>query len=171
MPKIAPPDWIFHTLAALTAVRFIESESSLDELLELARPVLAEQYAEDATLMDDVARLCVDVLGILAELEMEDAPSLLNAFSWRVATCNEDGSPRKLRRMFGSVLDPQERAVFRVEEGMRAFRVFCFKVKNGQAPDADAPFSADRLGDAAPLFERYMLAVGFTAPGDESVST
>ena len=163
MAKIAPPDWIFHTLAALTAAQMLRADLAMDDFSEHAGAVLAKTYPGDAELVVEVWALAVDMLHVLSDAEVDDAPDLLCAFAEHCLLKMPNGHARRLKRLFGSVLDAEEKSRYRVEEGARVLRHFTFAVSNGVRPVCNDDFPRQSPPELAPLLDDFLLATHWFA--------
>ena len=160
MAKISPAEWIFRSMSAIAALQFLEGETPLEELLLEARSALASQYPDDLRLTDDMAALATEMLGALVKLEAPDPPAILRAYASNSLLSNPDGGARKLKRLLGSILDPEEPARFRVEEGLRGFRQFCFGLKNGAALGTPEDWNPGAIKELSPLFTPFLQSIG-----------
>lgn len=158
MPKIAPPDWVFHTLGALTAAQVLQVDLSVDDFTGQASAALADIYPLDEALAADLWTLAVDMLEVLVVAEVDDAPQLCRAFAERCVMTVPGGGPRRFKRFFGSVIDAEEKSRFRVEEGGRALRQFIFAVSNGVRPVCSDDFPCENPPEIASLLGDFLRA-------------
>ena len=169
MAKTSPAEWLFRSMSAIAALQFLEGDTPLEDMLVDARPALDGLYSGDLKLTEDLAALATELLGALVKLEAPDPPAILRAYAANTLTSNPDGSARKLKRLLGSVLDPEEPGRFRVEEGLRAFRQFCFGLKNGAALTTPEDWHPGNIKELSTLLTPFLQSIGRlpTPDGDD----
>lgn len=168
MAKTAPPDWVFQTLAALTAAQILQFDLTVEEFTERGGAVLADMYPHDDTLPADLWTLAVDMLHMLSVAEADDAPQLLRAFAEHTVLTTPGGAPRRLKRLFGTVIDAEERSRYRVEESARVLRQYAFAVSNGVRPACNDDFPCHSPPELAPLLEDFLRATHWFDEADAS---
>jgi len=141
------PNFVFDSVAALVARRFLLSNITLSQMASIYGEVLGEHYAaEDLTA--ELENCAEDFLRTLNEIGAENADEILKSFERIRLTTTDNTTPRKLKNMFSSALDGQPEKEHSVETTIKRFKAFVFLVRSKPTYYAPSDWNWSKVNDA-----------------------
>lgn len=151
------PEWLFAALAALVAQRYLSSQLGIDAFAARYAQVVAERYAPIPSEM--LAAAAEGYLRHLSEAETEDADTVLHAYAHLRICTDGHGTPRKLRKLFGSELEGTRAAEYTAERAARDFKPFIYMLRLKPELAAPAGWGWERIEDGEWLRDLPTLEV------------
>lgn len=142
------PDFVFESVAALVARKFLSSNITLRQMASFYAEILREHYEEE-DLAADLESCAEDFLRTLNEIGAENADEILRSFEKIRITTTDNTAPRKLKSMFSSALDGQPQKEYSVETTIKRFKAFIFLVRSKPSYTAQSDWTWSKISDAA----------------------
>ena len=130
------PHWIFEICVSRTASEYLSSELGIEAFSKKYSTGLKKLYNEDIPLkvFENCAQGIVEFLG---EIDAgEQAVNLLNDFTYFRLYNEAINKPRKMKSMFGSILDPVKVTEHNAEMMLKSFRAYIFGLRSDAVPKA-----------------------------------
>lgn len=152
------PDFVFESVAALVARKFLSSNITLRQMASFHAEILREHYEEE-DLAAELESCAEDFLRTLNEIGAENADEILRSFEKIRITTTDNTAPRKLKSMFSSALDGQPQKEYSVETTIKRFKAFIFLVRSKPLYTAPSDWTWSKISDAAWLADIETLEV------------
>ena len=130
------PHWIFEICVSRTASEYLSSELGIEAFSKKYSTGLKKLYNEDISqkVFENCAQGIVEFLG---EIDAgEQAVNLLNDFTYFRLYNEAINKPRKMKSMFGSILDPVKVTEHKAELMLKSFRAYIFGLRSDAVPKA-----------------------------------
>jgi hypothetical protein len=127
------PRWLFDIAVARTAAEFLASELTLDAFAQKYSQGLAQRYQPEAVEM--FQNPAEEILLFLSEIEAgEIAFDLLQNYCYFRLYYEAQNQPRKMKPLFGTILDPAKERELDAAETVKKFRAFVFGLRSESVP-------------------------------------
>ena len=141
------PNFVFDSVAALVARRFLLSNITLTQMASFYAEILGEHY-EVEEIASELERCAEDFLRTLNEIGAENSDEILKSFERIRITTIDNTSPRKLKSMFSSALDGLPQKEHSVETTIKRFKAFIFLVRSKPSYYAPGDWNWSKINDA-----------------------
>ena len=129
------PAWIYSSVCALTAQRYLSESLGLETFAAKYAQELSNHYSDITPEM--VHTTAEGYLRYLMEADVEDADEILRAYAHHRISVDKNGAPRKIKRMFSSALDGLKAPEVNVKTTTREFKPFIYMFRT--KPELAAP--------------------------------
>lgn len=153
------PSFVFDIFVSKTVIEFLSSETgSLEALSKKYSEAISTKYAEvDSNVIQETAE---DIARFLAEIEAgEDAVGLLNDFCRFRLYFVGHARERKLKPLFGDLLDPVKEAEIKLGETVKTFKAFVFSLRSNNEDHAPAGWLPETDENLTPFHEAFSKPV------------
>ena len=141
------PNFVFDSVAALVARRFLLSNITLTQMALFYAEILGEHY-EVEDIASELESCAEDFLRTLNEIGAENSDEILKSFERIRITTTDNNSPRKLKSMFSSALDGLTQKEHSVETTIKRFKAFIFLVRSKPSYYAPGDWNWSKVNDA-----------------------
>lgn len=130
------PHWIFEICVSRTASEYLSSELGIEAFSKKYSIGIKKLYNEDIS--EKVFENCAQgIIEFLGEIDAgEQAVNLLNDFTYFRLYNEAVNKPRKMKSMFGSILDPVKVTEHKAEMILKSFRAYIFGLRSDAVPKA-----------------------------------
>lgn len=142
------PSFVFDSVAALVARRFLLSNITLTQMASFYTGILGEHYAAE-DISAELESCAEDFLRTLNEIGAENADEILKSFERIRITTTDNTAPRKLKSMFSSALEGQPQKEHSVETTIKRFKAFIFLVRSKPSYYAPSDWNWAKVNDAS----------------------
>lgn len=153
------PAWIYSSVCALTAQRYLSESLGLEAFAGKYAKVLGEHYSDVTEEM--VLTTAEGYLRYLMEAEVEDASEILRAFAFHRISYDKNGAPRRIKRFFSSALDGLKSPEVNVKTLTREFKPFIYMFRTKPELAAPSGWTWKNVEDAEWLGDLPELDVSF----------
>jgi hypothetical protein len=122
------PAWIYSSVCALVAKRYLSEEVTLEALSGKYGPELGKYFPEISEEM--VLSTSEGYLRHLMEAEVDDAAEILESFAYNRLNFDANGSQRKIKGYFSSTLAGVKVPEVNAEALVKAFKPFIFMYRS-----------------------------------------
>ncbi len=153
------PSFVFDIFVSKTVIEYLSSETgSLEGSAKKFSEGISAKYAEvDSNVIQETAE---DIVRFLAEIEAgEDSVSLLIDFCRYRLYFIGHARERKLKPLFGDLLDPVKEAEIKLGETVKSFKAFVFSLRSNNEGHAPAGWLPETDENLAPFHDLFVKPV------------
>ena len=153
------PSFVFDIFVSKSVIEFLSSETgSLEALSKKYSEAISIKYAEvDSNVIQGTAE---EIVRFLSEIEAgEEAVGLLNDFSRFRLYFVGHARERKLKPLFGDLLDPAKEAEIKLGETVKTFKAFVFSLRSNNEDHAPAGWLPETDENLTPFHEVFSKPV------------
>ncbi len=129
MAKSFCPEWVYNVAVSRTAYEFIIAEMPIRSYAKKYAIGLSEVFNEIK--FEEIENEAELLLRFLVEMNTDNADELLNFYVYYTLKFENQGTPRKIKGIFGSALTGIKEKKYGEETTLKSFRAYVFGLRSG----------------------------------------